>query len=295
MLIRDYSVVVIDDFSSGKARNLRHMKGNANLTIIQGDVRDRALVKSATRRAKTIFHLAARPSVPRSIKNPLVTNFVNVDGTLNLLKCAVENHVSRFVNSSSSSVYGENIAPLKREDMTPRPISPYGVSKMAAESYTTAFYLTYGLPTVSLRYFNVYGPRQVPGPYAAVISSFISRAVAGKPPIIFGDGKQARDFTFVSDAVKANILASKSEGAIGETLNIGTGRATSINSLAKLIVRLSGSNSAGLVRTGPRTGDIRRSCADIAKAKRLLGYLPQVTLEVGLKTVINWFHRRREF
>jgi UDP-glucose 4-epimerase len=287
-LVPNYSVVVIDDFSSGKAQNLRSVRERARMRIVRGDVRDRFLVKSLTRKAEAIFHLAARPSVPRSIKNPVLTNSVNVDGTLNVLKCAVDNHVSKFVYSSSSSVYGESLTRLKKEELPPRPISPYAVSKLAGENYATAFYHTYGLPTVSLRYFNVYGPKQAPGPYAAVITSFVNRLLAGKPPIIFGDGKQARDFTFVSDVVQANLLAMNRERAIGEVLNVGTGRATSINDLAELAMQLCAKQKVGIIRGKSRVGDIKRSCADISKAKRVLGYSPQVQLRAGLRTVVAW-------
>jgi nucleoside-diphosphate-sugar epimerase len=285
-LSRRHSVVVLDNFSTGKLRNLSAVK-SSSVRIVRGDIGDRRMVARVLRGARTVFHQAARVGVTPSVANPILTNDVNVNGTLNLLKAAVKNHVERFIFASSASVYAERPALPKREDMVPEPISPYGVSKLAAENYCKTFYKTYGLETVSLRYFNVYGPRQTIGPYSGVITTFTDRIKKGKQPIVFGDGSQIRDFTFVSDVVQANLLAMENDAAAGEIFNIGTGIPTSINTLAKTILRLCGRPRLGISRQEKRPGEVVHSLGDISRARRVLGYRPKVRLDDGLRLVIG--------
>lgn len=287
-LLPNHVVTVLDNFSSGKLSNLSRVRKHRNLRLVSGDIRNFSTVQDAIRHSEVVFHLAARVSVPLSIREPRPTNDVNVTGTLNVLQASINNKVKKLVYSSSSSVYGESIHLNKTENARPMPISPYGASKLAAENYCVAFSKTYGLQTVSLRYFNVYGPRQRSGQYSGVISSFVSRVIAGKPPVIFGDGRQARDFTFVSDALNANLLAMETHDVDGEVVNIGTGMATSVKDLAKAVTQLCGKNGLKIAYKPRRPGDILRSCADIRKARRVLGYQPSVKLKEGLTRVIDW-------
>ncbi|MCK4221672.1 MAG: NAD-dependent epimerase/dehydratase family protein, partial [Dehalococcoidia bacterium] len=252
--------------------------------FVEGSVTDLALLHDLFPGADCVFHLAAIPSVPRSIENPLASHEANLTGTLNVLVAARDCGVRKLVYASSSSVYGDTPTLPKREDMPPNPQSPYAVAKLAGEHYCRVFQEVYGLPTVCLRYFNVYGPRQDPGSqYAAVIPRFIARVAAGQPPVIFGDGEQTRDFTFIKDAVQANILAAESS-ATG-TFNIGKGERTTINDLAQLTIRLMG-NNVRPIHQAPRPGDIRHSLADVTKSRQF-GYAPKYSLESGLKEVIQ--------
>src|SRR5438132_2114717 len=287
-LIRDHVVTVLDNFSTGMLSNLSRVHKHRNLRLVSGDIRNFSTVQDTIRHSQVVFHLAARVSVPLSIQDPSLTNDVNVAGTLNVLQASINNKVKKLVFSSSCSVYGDSSALYMTEKARPMPISPYGASKLAAEDYCVAFCRTYGLQTVSLRYFNVYGPRQGSGQYAGVISSFVSRVNAGKPPVVFGDGRQARDFTFVSDALNANLLAMETHDVDGEVVNIGTGMATSVKDLAKAVTQLCGKNGLKIAYKPRRPGDILRSCADIRKARRVLGYQPSVKLKEGLTRVINW-------
>jgi len=283
-LAKEYEVVVIDDLSTGKLENLAESK---NIKFIKGSITDLNLLKTVFKDAECIFHQAAIPSVQRSVEDPIKTNNVNVAGTLNVLVAARDCDVNKVVYASSSSVYGDTPKLPKREDMSPKPKSPYAVSKLAAEQYCRAFSEVYGIKTVCLRYFNVYGPRQDPhSEYAAVIPRFITRVINNKPPVIYGDGEQTRDFTFVKDVVKANILAmnNNAEGIF----NIASGRRISINELAKKIIELVGKN-LNPVHIDPRPGDIRHSLADISLAKEKLGYKPEYNLEEGLKLTISWY------
>ncbi|MCD6207707.1 MAG: NAD-dependent epimerase/dehydratase family protein, partial [Methanosarcinales archaeon] len=236
-----------------------------------------------------VFHQAAIPSVPRSIKDPAKTNEVNISGTLNVLIAAADNNVTKVVYASSSSVYGDTPVLPKEESMVPNPLSPYAVSKLAGEYYCKVFTEIHGLKTTSLRYFNVYGPRQDPSSeYAAVIPKFITKALNRESPIIYGDGEQTRDFTFVRDVVSANILAAKSS----ETgiFNIGGGKRISINELAETIIKASGTGTdPGLTYMEPRDGDVKHSLADIHRAESIIGYKPSYTLDDGLKETIRWF------
>ena len=280
---RGYYVVILDDLSTGRTENIEVLLQNKDVQFVQGSITNLPLLHKLFQGVESVFHQAAIPSVPRSIENPLLSHEVNVTGTLNVLLAARDNHVKKVIYASSSSVYGDTPTLPKREDMPPNPQSPYAVTKLAGEYYCRAFQEVYGLPSVCLRYFNVYGPRQDPNSqYAAVIPRFISRVSQGEPPVIYGDGEQTRDFTFVRDAVEANILAAESE-ATG-VFNTGRGEKISINQLAELIITLAGSNLKP-VHSTPRPGDIGHSLADISKAKAF-GYTPRYDLEQGLRKLL---------
>ena len=289
-LSKDNHVVIIDDLSTGHLKNIEGLIDN-EIEFINGSVTDFALLKKTLKNIDYVFHEAAIPSVPRSIKDPIRSNETNINGTLNVLVAAKNNGVEKVVYASSSSVYGDTPTLPKNEVMNPCPLSPYAVSKLAGEYYCKVFTDVYDLPTVSLRYFNVYGPRQDPsGAYAAVIPKFIARVSENKPPIIYGDGEQTRDFTFIKDVVYANILAAESRAQ--GVFNIASGKRVSINDLAKSITYISEKN-LDIVYDKPRLGDIMHSLADISKARNEFGYLPKYNLENGLKETVQWFQSRR--
>lgn len=288
LVARGAAVRVLDDFSSGRRENLAAVAGQ--IEILEGDVRDEKMLSRALEGIRIVFHLAARPSVWRSVQDPLSTHDINLTGTVKLLWYAREAGVQRFVFSSSSAVYGETPTLPKHEGLAPAPLSPYAVSKLAAENYAVVWNRLYGLKTFALRYFNVYGPRQDPSsPYAAVIPRFLAALRQGQPPTIYGDGEQSRDFTFVSDAVAANLccLDAPPEAA-GHVYNVARGERVTINELARLLACLWGS-SVSPVHVDPRPGDIRHSQADIARARRWLGWAPRVGLEEGLRRTVEWF------
>ena len=291
LLREGHEVVGLDSFDDFydpaiKEQNLSVAKKKEGFSLVRGDIRDAATLAALPGEIDTIIHPAARTGVRPSIAQPGLYYDVNVMGTLQLLEFARERGINRFVFASSSSVYGDTYVLPMTEDMTPNPQSPYAVTKLAGECYCRVFQEVYGLPTVCLRYFNVYGPRQDPhSQYAAVIPRFIKRVSEKSPPIIFGDGEQTRDFTFVTDAVEANILAAESN-ATG-IFNIGRGRSISINQLAGLTIKLIGNNIEP-IHTEPRPGDIRHSLADISKAKTV-GYNPRYSLEEGLREIIRRF------
>ena len=285
----DYKVTVIDDLSTGRLENIKRNTARKDFRFIKGNIRDHDLVKRSVKDVDIVFHQAALVNVFRSVENPFLTNDVNVTGTLNLLKASADSGVKRFVYASSSSVYGETNNLPKHEGLVPLPISPYAVSKMAAEKYCLAFHKVYGLETVCLRYFNVYGPRQIYGPYSGVISIFINRLLNNEPPIIYGDGKQTRDFTHVQDAVQANTLVLNKTDAVGEVFNVATGVATTVNELAAMIQGIMDKTCLRPVHTGPRPGDIQHSYADITKAKKVLGYDPKFSLRDGLAQLVEWY------
>lgn len=279
----DNSVIIIDDLSTGNKENLTDLP-TENVEFVEGSICDISLLKRLFTNVDFVFHQAAISSVHKSIENPLATNEVNVTGTLNVLLAARDNGVKKVIYASSAAVYGDTTMNPQREDMMPNPQSPYAVTKLVGEYYCQAFRAVYGLPTVSLRYFNAYGPKQDPNSeYSAVIPRFINRLSEGNPPIIFGDGEQTRDFVFVSDVVRANILAAESE--VSGVFNIGQGQRVTINELAELIIRLL-NKEPGVVYKEARVGDIRHSLADISKAG-LFGYQPQYDLEQGLRATIN--------
>ena len=226
LLTFDCKVIGLDNFSTGRMENIKNFQGNPNFNLLKADIRDFDYLRKNLKEIDIIFHQAALSSVPRSVKDPLSTNEVNITGTLNLLMIARELDVERFVFASSSSVYGETEILPKQEDLPLCPFSPYGVSKLAAEKYVQSFYKIYGVKTVALRYFNVYGPNQIASPYSGVISIFISRVLKEQSPIIYGDGKQTRDFTYVKDIVEGNFLAATKENAVGQVLNVANGGQT---------------------------------------------------------------------
>lgn len=288
-LSKRHSVTVVDDLSTGKMENIAHLK---NIDFILGSITDIGLLKSAFDGAECVFHLAALPSVQRSVNDPLASNAANVDGTLNVLLAARDCGVKKVVYASSSAVYGDEPTLPKREDMMPYPLSPYAVGKITGEYYARVFSELYGLRTVCLRYFNVYGPRQDPASeYSAVIPIFISRILAGKAPVIFGDGNQTRDFAFVLDVVRANMLAMEKEQAEG-VFNIACGKRTSLNQLAGIVMKIVGLG-AGLIYENSRPGDIQDSLADISAARNGLGYEPEYDLMSGLRETVDWFRGKQ--
>jgi UDP-glucose 4-epimerase len=282
-------VRVLDNYATGSAANLAPVLADIEMT--EGDLRDAAAVREAVDGADIVFHQAALPSVPRSIAEPQMTSQVNIEGTLNVLVAAKEEGVRRVVYASSSSIYGHGVELPKRESMTPCPRSPYALTKFAAEYYCQLFYNIYGLETVSLRYFNVFGPRQDPNSqYSAVIPRFISHLLAGERPVIYGTGGQSRDFTYVGNVVRANLLAAETPDAAGAVLNVACGKQTSLLELATTISRLLGeAHTLPPIHEPERPGDVRHSFADISRAEQVLGYSPQVDLEDGLRLTIDWF------
>ena len=290
-LIKKHYVVVIDDLSTGRIENIQSLQDKENFEFVRGNITDLGLLKQIFEDVDCIFHQAAIPSVQRSVENPLDTNEANIKGTLNVLIAARDCGVKKVVYASSSSVYGDTPELPKKENMRPNPQSPYAVSKLTGEYYCKVFSDIYGIKTICLRYFNVYGPKQNPASeYAAVIPRFINRVLNNQPPIIFGDGNQTRDFTFVKDVVKANILAM--EKNVEGVFNIAYGQQISINELANKIMEIVGVK-LNPVYDKPRPGDIRNSLADISLAKQKLGYMPEYSLEKGLEVTIRWFSTLR--
>ena len=288
-LAADNNVTVIDDLSTGNLENIKDLVDNQSILFVEGSITDLDLLTKTFKNVDYVFHEAAIPSVPRSIKDPIKSNYTNVNGTLNVLVAARDSGVEKVVYASSSSVYGDTRVLPKKEDMKPSPLSPYAVSKLVGEYYCRVFTETYALPTVSLRYFNVYGPRQDPSSeYAAVIPNFISRVSNCKSPIVFGDGKQTRDFTFVRDVVNANTFAVK--GKTCGVFNIASGKRISINELAQLVMKITGKD-IDVVYNDSRAGDIMHSLADISKAKEKFGYEPRFDLTKGLEETLKWFQK----
>ncbi len=278
-----YEVTVLDDLATGRESNL----SNLDVDWVRGSILDTELLAETFRGVHFVFHEAALPSVQRSVEDPARSNLVNVDGTLNVLIAARDAGVKKLVFASSSSVYGDTPTLPKVETMTPDPMSPYAVTKLTAEHYLRVFNSLYGLPTVALRYFNVFGPRQDPkSQYAAVIPNFIARILAGEPPVINGDGRQTRDFTFVRDVVQANIRAAESD-ATG-VFNIACQKRIDLIALADTIMDLVGTKVEPVFNEA-RSGDVRDSLADITRARAAFGFAPAYTLEQGLSETIQWF------
>lgn len=286
-------VRALDDLSTGRTMNLDDVRDDVEL--MRGDVRDADAVARAMQGADVVFHQAAIPSVARSVADPVSSNDVNVTGTLNVLVAARDAGDTRVVYASSAAVYGDAAELPLHEAMPTRPASPYGVSKLAGERYLEAFTRSYGLPTVALRYLNVYGPRQDPrSEYAAAIPRFISRTLSGEAPVVFGDGEQARDFVFVDDVVRANLLAADAgEPAWGGAFNIGRGERRTVNELLSRIRALVPGEHPEPVHEAPRPGEVRDSWSDIAAAAETLGYAPDVTFDDGLRHTIDWVERER--
>jgi UDP-glucose 4-epimerase len=290
LLENGHDVRVLDNFSTGNRRNLVDVVDE--IEIVEGELRSYERVHNATRGVEVVFHQGALPSVPRSVQDPLTTSAVNVEGTLNVLLAARDEDVRRVVFASSSSVYGNSGTLPRFESQFPDPISPYAVSKLAAERYCVSFARVYGLETVTLRYFNVFGPRQDPtSQYAAVVPRFIAAIDAGEPVPVYGDGEQSRDFTYVDNVVEANLLAADAAEASGEVVNVATGRSLSVNALADAIGDVLG-KSVEREYLPARAGDVRDSWADVTQAKRVLGWEPRTRLEEGLRLAAEAFVAR---
>jgi UDP-glucose 4-epimerase len=286
LLARGDEVRVLDNFSTGSRANLAGLEDRVEL--VEGDLRSYERVHTAVRGMEVVLHQGALPSVPRSVQDPLTTTAVNVEGTLNVLLAARDEGIRRIVNASSSSVYGNTGSLPRDESQLPDPISPYAVAKLAAERFCTSFSRVYGLEIVSLRYFNVFGPRQDPtSQYAAVVPRFISAIAAGEPVTVYGDGEQSRDFTFVDNIVAANLLAAEAEGVAGEIVNVATGGSTTVNELADTIGQLL-ERPVKKAYEPEREADVRASWADLGEARRLLGYEPQIALEEGLRRTADF-------
>jgi len=290
LLGEGHRVRVLDNFSTGSRANLDLGAAHApHLDVVEGDIRDLGTVEAASHGVDVVFHQAAMRSVPRSVKDPLGANENNVTGTLNVLEAARRAGVRRVVYASSSSVYGDRPDLPKREDQTPAPISPYAVSKAAGEQYAAVWSRLYGVETVGLRYFNVFGPKQDPASeYAAVIPRFILWALQRAPLEVHGDGTQSRDFTYIDNVVEANLLAGRSPEAIGEVFNVGCGSRVSLLAIIASLERLVG-RPLQRNHTPGRAGDVAHTLADVSKAKRLLGYTPLVTFDDGLQRTFEFF------
>lgn len=289
LLKADLEVTVLDNLSTGKRENIEKHKQNQNLHFVKGDVRNFRKLRTIFKNVDAVFNDAAVVSVPRSVEDPLLVNDVNVKGTLNLLKASLDSDVRRFVQASSASVYGDTETLPVNENVATNPVSPYAVSELAAENYARVFYEVYGLETTCLRYFNVYGPRQLYSTYSGAITIFVNQLLADQPPTILGDGEQTRDLIYVEDVVSANMLALTSKNAVGEVFNIATGRATTINSVVQTLQKIMSKTALKPARKEARTGDIRHSYASIEKAKRILGYEPMFSIEEGLKKLVEWY------
>jgi nucleoside-diphosphate-sugar epimerase len=292
LLQRGEKVRGVDNFSTGKRENIAGILDR--IEFREADLLNLEALKEACQGVDFVLHQAAVPSVPKSVLDPLGNNRVNVDGTVNLLVAARDAKVRRIVYAGSSSVYGDTPTLPKREDMTPNPISPYAVAKLAGEYYMTSFYRCYGLETVSLRYFNIFGPRQDPSsPYSGVLAKFITQMLEGERPTIFGDGKQSRDFTYVDNAVAANLLACEATPAevAGRVFNVATGQRVDLNETFRALQKLTGYE--GEPKYGPeRPGDVKHSLADISRAQKHLGYKPDVGFEEGLRRTVAWYRSR---
>jgi UDP-glucose 4-epimerase len=291
LLSRRETVRVLDNFATGKRENILPFKADPNLQIIEGDLRSFHVVRDAVKGVDFVLHQGALPSVPRSVNDPITTNDVNILGTLNILEAAKEFKVRRVVFASSSSVYGNSETLPKHEEMAVAPLSPYAVSKYAAERYCQIYFQLYGLETVCLRYFNVFGPHQDPtSQYSAVIPKFIQAVNSGIRPVIFGDGTQSRDFTFVTNNVEANLLACTAEGVAGEVFNIACGVKFTLLELMQEINTALGRQIEPLFDKD-RTGDVKHSLAAIDKAQQRLGYTPKIAFAEGIRQTVEFFTR----
>jgi nucleoside-diphosphate-sugar epimerase len=292
LLQRGEQIRGVDNFATGKRENLAPILGQIDFR--EADILDLNAMHQACAGVDYVLHQAAIPSVPKSVLDPVGSNRANVDGTVNVLVAARDAKVKRLVYAASSSAYGDTPTLPKHEGMTPNPISPYAVAKLASEHYLTSFYRCYGLETVALRYFNIFGPRQDPSsPYSGVLAKFITQMLAGQQPTIFGDGEQSRDFTYIDNAVEANLLACKAPGAqvAGRVFNVATGRRITLNETFKLLQQLT-SYSGSPIYGPERGGDIKHSLADISSAEKHLGYRPKVDFETGLRQTVEWYRRK---
>ena len=285
-------VRIIDDLSTGYRHNIEEIPGDVD--FVEGSVADETTLKRAIKDVELVFHEAAIPSVPRSVENPRQTHIASVDSTFSLLLAAKENKVRRVVYAASSSAYGDQPTLPKVETMLPEPLSPYAVAKLVGEHYCQVFTRVYGLETVSLRYFNVFGPRQDPSSqYSGVISRFISALLGNETPVIYGDGEQSRDFTYIDNVVDANLKAADSAKAVGQVINIANGERISLNQLLMELQDLTGKTDVTADYQPPRAGDVKHSLADISRARELLGFEPKVDLRQGLSLTIDWWKNSR--
>jgi nucleoside-diphosphate-sugar epimerase len=293
LLARGDKVRGIDNFSTGKRENIGEILDK--IEFHEADILDLAAMRSACAGVDFVFHEAAIPSVPKSVQDPLGSNQANIDGTVNVLVAARDAKVKRVIYAASSSAYGDTPTLPKREDMTPDPISPYAVAKLASEHYMISFYRCYGLETVSLRYFNIFGPRQDPSsPYSGVLAKFITLMLRGEQLTVFGNGEQSRDFTYIDNAVTANLLACEAgpEKVAGKVFNVATGHRVTLNETLQVLRKLTGYSAQA--KYGPeRAGDIKHSLADISSAEAALGYKPTVDFEEGLKRTVEWYRQQR--
>jgi nucleoside-diphosphate-sugar epimerase len=290
LLARGARVRGVDNFSTGKRENIAEILDHIDFR--EADILDLSAMQNACAEVDYVLHEAAIPSVPKSVLDPLGSNRANIDGTVNVLVAARDNKVKRVVYAASSSAYGDTPTLPKHEAMNPDPISPYAVAKLASEHYLTSFYRCYGLGTVSLRYFNIFGPRQDPcSAYSGVLAKFITAMLRGEQPTIFGDGEQSRDFTYIDNAVAANLLACEAPAEVaGQVFNVATGRRASLNETFKLLQSITG--YAGPAKyAAEREGDIKHSLADISKAEASLGYKPSVNFEEGLRLTVEWYRK----
>ena len=285
LLRRGQRVRVVDSLITGKRRNLEPLN---NVEFVEGDLADSSVATAAVKGMDYVLHQAAIPSVPRSVKDPVTSNRANIDASLNVLVAARDAGVRRVVYAGSSSAYGNTPTLPKREDMPANPLSPYALQKLVAEQYCQLFTRLYGLETVTIRYFNVFGPRQDPGsPYSGVISLFSTALLEGRQPVIYGDGEQTRDFTYIANVVDGVLRACEAADASGEVINVATGGRVSLNELLRTMNRIVGTNIEAIHKES-REGDVRDSQADISKARRLLGYTPLIHLEEGLRRTLDW-------
>ena len=282
-----HRVRVVDNLKGGRRANLSTVA--ADVEFVEGDCADPSTAERVVRGMEVVYHEAAVPSVARSVQDPAAAHRNSSTATLAMLVAARAASVRRFVYAGSSSVYGDSPTLPKREDMTPRPLSPYAVGKLGGEQYVRIFSSLYGMETLTLRYFNVFGPRQdASSPYSGVISLFITAMLEGRPPVVYGDGKNSRDFTYVANVVDANLRALTAKGLAGQAVNVATGRRITLNALLKALAKELGGDEAAM-RVPPRAGDIKHSLADIRLAKKLLGYRPTVNFETGLRLTLDWY------
>jgi UDP-N-acetylglucosamine/UDP-N-acetyl-alpha-D-glucosaminouronate 4-epimerase len=287
---RGATVRVIDNLSTGYEKNIEAI--GSNIDFVKADVADEQALNKVLSDVELIFHEAAIPSVPRSVDRPTETHKASVDATFKLLLAARDHKVRRVIYAASSSAYGDQPELPKREDMRPAPLSPYAVAKLVGEYYCQVFTRVYGLETVSLRYFNVFGPRQDPtSQYSGVISRFMSALTSGQQPVIYGDGEHSRDFTYISNVVEANLRAAESTAAVGEIINIANGHRTTLNQLLDTMKSVTGKPKVSARYEAPRAGDVRDSLADLTRARALLGYEPRVNLEEGLRRTFDWWQK----
>ena len=291
LLKMGHQVRVFDNFSTGKKGNLIFDGAYPFLEVVEGDVCDFTVCQKAMEGIEYAFHQAALPSVQRSVEDPMASNAVNTGGTLNLLVSARDAGVRRVIYAASSSAYGDTPTLPKKEEMVPTPLSPYALQKFVGEEYCRLFFQLYGLETISLRYFNIFGPKQDPNSiYSAVIPRFIDALVSGRAPIIYGDGEQSRDFTYIDNVVHANLLAMNIERTHGEVVNVACGRRVSLNQFVKILQDIIGTHVPSLYEE-PRKGDVRHSLADIKRGKAILNYEPRVGIEEGLRRTVEFFQK----